>query len=39
MAIQRVLDEMQEYKYKRVVQYNYVQVMNINCKKFFVYFY
>ena len=39
MAIQRVLDEMQGYKYMQYIQFNYLQVMNINCKKLFVYSY
>ena len=39
MAIQRVLDEMQECKSIRFIQFNYLQVMNINCKKIFVYSY
>ena len=39
MAVQRVLDEMQGYKYMQFIQFNYLQVMNINCKKFFVYSY
>ena len=39
MTIQRVLDEMQEYKYIQFIQFNYLQVMNINCEKFFVYSY
>ena len=39
MTIQRVSDEMQEYKYIQVIQFNYFQVMNINFKKLFVYSY
>ena len=39
MAIQRVLNEMQESKYMQFLQFNYLQVMNINCKKLFVYSY
>ena len=39
MAIQRVLNEIQEYKYIQFMQFNYLQVMNINCKKLFVYSY
>ena len=39
MAIQRVLNEMQEYKYIQFIQFNYLQVVNINCKKLFVYSY
>ena len=39
MVIQRVLNEMQEYKYIQFIQFNYLQVMNINCKKLFVYSY
>ena len=39
MATQRVLDEMQKYKYIQFMQFNYLQVMNINCKKLFVYSY
>ena len=39
MAIQRVLDEMQEYKYMQCIQFNYLQGMNINYKKLFVYSY
>ena len=31
MAIQRVLNEMEEYKY---IQFDYLQVMNINCMLF-----
>ena len=30
VAIQRVLNEMQEYE---CIQFDYLQVMNINCKK------
>ena len=37
MVIQRVLNEMQEYKYIQFIQFNYLQVMNINCKMLFVY--
>ena len=36
MVIQRVLNEMQECKYIQFIQFNYLQVMNINCKKLFV---
>ena len=36
MAIQQVLNKMQEYKY---IQYTIPQVMNINCKKLSVYSY
>ena len=36
MTIQRILDQMQGYKY---IQFSYLQVMNINCKKLFVYSY
>ena len=39
MAVQRVPDEMQEYKYIQFIQVNYLQVMDINCKKLFVYSY
>ena len=39
MTIQRVSDEMQEYRYIQVIQFNYFQVMNINFKKLFVYSY
>ena len=39
MAIQRVLNEMQKYKYIQFIQFNYLQVININCKKLFVYSY
>ena len=39
MAIQRVLNEMQESKYIQFIQFNYLQVMNINCKKLFAYSY
>ena len=38
-AIQKVLDKMQEYKYIQFIQFNYLQDMNINCKKLFVYSY
>ena len=37
MAIQSVLDEMQEYKYIQFIQFNYLQAMNINCKMLFIY--
>ena len=39
MALQRVLDEMQGYKYIQYIQLKYLQVMSINCKKLFVYSY
>ena len=40
MAMQRILDEMQEYKYIQFIQFNnYLQVRNINCKKLLVYSY
>ena len=39
MIIQRVSDEIQEYKYIQFIQFNYFQVMNINFKKLFVYSY
>ena len=39
MAIQRVLNEMQKYKYIQFIRFNYLQVININCKKLFVYSY
>ena len=39
MAIQRALNKIQEYKYMQFMQFNYLQVMNINCKKLFVYSY
>ena len=39
MAIQRVFGKMQEYKYIQFIQSNYLQVMNISCKKLFVYSY
>ena len=39
MSIQRVLNEMQKYKYIQFIQFNYLQVININCKKLFVYSY
>ena len=39
IAIQRVINEMQEYKYIQFIQFNYLQVMNINCKQLFVYSY
>ena len=35
MAIQTVLDGMQGYKYMQYIQFNYLQIMNINCKKLF----
>ena len=37
MTIQRVSDEMQEYKYIQFIKFNYFKVMNINFKKLFVY--
>ena len=39
MAIQRVLDKMQGHKYIQYIQFNYLQVMNINYKKLFVHSY
>ena len=40
MAIQRILDEMQEYKCIQFIQFNnYLQVRNFNCKKLLVYSY
>ena len=39
MALQIVLEEMQGYKYIQYIQFNYLQVMSINCKKLFVYSY
>ena len=39
MTIQRVSDEMQEYKYIQFIQFNYFQVMSINFKKLFIYSY
>ena len=39
MTVQRVSDEMQEYKYMQFIQFNYFQVMNINFKKVFFYSY
>ena len=39
MALQRVLEEMQGYKYGQYMQFNYLEVMSINCKKLFVYSY
>ena len=39
MTIQRVSDEMQEYKFIQFIQFNYFQVMNINFKKLFFYSY
>ena len=39
MAIQRILDQMQGYKYIQYIEFSYLQVMNINCKKLFVYSY
>ena len=39
MTIQRVSDEMQEYKYIQFIKFNYFKVMNINFKKLFVYSY
>ena len=39
MAIQGVPDEIQGYKYIQYIQFNYLQVMKINCKTLFVYSY
>ena len=40
MAIQRIHDEMQEYKYMQFIQFNnYLQVRNFNCEKLLVYSY
>ena len=39
MALQGVLEEMQGYKYIQYIQFNYLEVMSINCKKLFVYSY
>ena len=39
MALQRVLEEMQGYEYMQYVQFNYLEVMSINCKKLFGYSY
>ena len=39
MALQRVLEKMQGYKYMQYIQFNYLEVMSINCKKLFVYSY
>ena len=34
MAIQRVFNEMQEYKYVQFMQFNYLQVKNIIVKRY-----
>ena len=39
MALQRVLEEMQGYEYMQYIQFNYLEVMSINCKKLFGYSY
>ena len=39
MALQRVLEEMQGYKYIQYIQFNYLEVTSINCQKLFVYSY
>ena len=39
MALQRVLEEIQGYKHIQYTQFNYLEVMSINCKKLFAYSY
>ena len=39
MTLQRVLDEMHGYKYIQYIQFNHLQVTNINYKMLFVYSY
>ena len=39
MALQGVLEKMQGYKYIQYIQFNYLEVMSINCKTLFVYAY